>query len=316
MMLRFVLTRLGLLVLALLVSSFAIFGSLYLAPGNALATLSGGRTLPPEAVAALERQYHLDDPFLTRYWHWLSGAVRGDLGESIATRQHVASVIGEHAGVTAGLVLYAAVIILVVGIGSGIVAGLRRGPVDGIVLVATAAFAAVPAFLAAIVLIAVFAVGLGWFPALGPGDGIGDRIVHLTLPAVALAMSGFAVVARITRVSVRQELVREHVQTAVSRGIPYRTVVRRHVLRNAAIPIATVSGITLASLIATSAVVETAFSLNGLGQTLVQSASSKDFAVVQGIALVLVVAFIVANALVDAIHALLDPRVKLGGRAA
>ena len=121
--------------------------------------------------------------------------------------------------------------------------------------------------------------------------------------------------SRVTRAAVREEADREHVQTAISRGIPARQLIRRHVLRNAAIPIATVSGITIASLIAVAAVVETAFSLNGLGAYLVQAAESKDLAVVQGISLVLVAAFVLINALVDVLYAVLDPRVALGSRA-
>jgi len=140
-------------------------------------------------------------------------------------------------------------------------------------------------------------------------------VQHLTLPAVALAISSIAIVARVTRAAVRAEADREHVQTAISRGIPARQLIRRHILRNAAIPITTVSGITIASLIAVAAVVETAFSLNGLGAYLVQAAESKDLAVVQGISLVLVTAFVVINAIVDVLYAALDPRVTLGSRA-
>jgi len=143
-----------------------------------------------------------------------------------------------------------------------------------------------------------------------------DNIRHLTLPAFALAISSLAIVARVTRASVRREGEREHVQTAVSRGIPGRQVIRRHVLRNAAIPITTVAGITIASLIAVAAVVETAFSLNGLGAYLVQAAQSKDLAVVQGISLLLVSAFVIVNLIVDMLYSVLDPRVTLGSRAA
>ena len=166
-----------------------------------------------------------------------------------------------------------------------------------------------------IVLILVFSVNLGWFPATGEGEGVFGRIAHLTLPAVALGLTSMALVARVTRSSVRDELGREHVQTAVSRGIPFRLVLRRHVLRNAAIPITTIAGLTIASLIALSAIVERAFALNGLGAYLVEAAASKDFAVVQGISLVLVAAFVVTNMVVDLLYALLDPRVKLGSRA-
>ena len=179
----------------------------------------------------------------------------------------------------------------------------------------SAVTAAIPAFVAAIVLILVFAVDLGWFPAFGNGEGFLDSVWHLTLPAIALAISALAIVARVTRAAIREEVGREHVQTAVSRGVPRRQIIRRHVMRNAAIPITTVSGLTIASLIAVAAVVEIAFSLNGLGSYLVQSAQSKDLAVVQGISLLLVTAFVVVNTLVDLLYATLDPRVSLGSRA-
>ena len=143
-----------------------------------------------------------------------------------------------------------------------------------------------------------------------------SNIRHFTLPAVALAISSLAIVARVTRASVREEGRREHVQTAVSRGIPGRQLIQRHILRNAAIPITTISGITIASLIAVAAVVEVAFSLNGLGAYLVASAQDKDLAVVQGISLVLVTAFVLVNLFADVLYAVLDPRVKLGTKAA
>ena len=153
---------------------------------------------------------------------------------------------------------------------------------------------------------------LRWFPALGNGTSLLSNVRHFTLPAFALAVASLAIVARVTRAAVREEGGREHVQTAVSRGIPARYVIWRHIVRNAAIPITTITGITIASLIAVAAVVEVAFSLNGLGAYLVQAAESKDIAVVQGISLVLVTAFVVVNLLVDVLYAVLDPRVTLG----
>ncbi len=314
---RFVLRRLAMLAGSLLVASFVIFGALYLAPGSALAALSGGRALPPASVAILNQRYHLNNPFLAQYGYWLDGVVHGNLGLSITLRENVSTLIGNRVWTTAGLVLYASLIICVAGIALGVLAGLRPGWLDTSTLVTTAVTAAIPSFVAAIVLILVFAVKLGWFPALsaGPGGGFAGDIKAFTLPAVALALSSLAIVARVTRAAIREEAEREHVQTAISRGIPMRQVMQRHILRNAAIPITTVSAITVASLIAVSAVVETAFSMNGLGAYLVQAAQSKDLAVVQGISLVLVSAFVVVNLLADLLYAVLDPRVKLGARA-
>jgi peptide/nickel transport system permease protein len=312
---RFVIRRLAMLAGTLLVASFVIFGSVYVAPGSPLAALSGGRALPPSSVQVLEQRYHLNAPFLTQYWYWLDNALHGNLGLSITLRENVSTLIASRIWTTAALVLYASVIIALIGIGVGILAGLRPGLVDTSSLVGTALTAAIPSFVAAIVLIGLFAVRLHWFPALGNGSGLLSDVQHLTLPAIALALSSLAIVARVTRTAIREEADREHVQTAVSRGIPGRQVIRRHILRNAAIPITTITGITVASLIAVAAVVETAFSLNGLGSYLVQAAQTKDLAVVQGISLVLVTAFVVVNLIVDVLYALLDPRVAAGASA-
>lgn len=303
------------LLATLLIASFVIFGAMHLTPGSPIAALSGGKTISPEALAALEARYHLDQPFLTQYWIWLTNALQGDLGTSITLKQDVAQLIGQRAWITLALVAYASLLIVVVGVGLGMIAGLRPGWIDSTVVVASATATAIPPFIAAILLMLVFSVALGWFPTIGAGSGLGDVLWHLTLPAIALALSAMAVVTRITRASIRQEAGAEHVQTAVSRGIPSRLVVSRHVLRNAAIPITTVTGTMIAALIAISAVVDTAFSLGGLGQFLVKAAQSKDLAVVQGISLVLVLAFVLMNLVVDLLYAALDPRVKLGARA-
>lgn len=312
---RFLLRRLAMLVASLLVASVVIFAAVHVAPGNPLAALSGGRTIPPESKRILEERYNLNDSLPTQYWHWLTNVMHGDFGISITMRQDVSTLIAARIPTTAGLVLYASILVLVLGVGMGVVAGLGRGFLDTATVVASAVTAAVPAFVAAIVLILVFAVGLGWFPAVGNGRGFMDSVWHLTLPAVALALSALAIVARVTRAAIREEVGREHVQTAVSRGIPKWQMIRRHVLRNAAIPITTVMGVTIASLIAVAAVVEMAFGLNGLGSYLVKSAQSKDLAVVQGISLLLVAAFVLVNTLVDLLYAVLDPRVSLGSRA-
>jgi peptide/nickel transport system permease protein len=313
--LRFFVRRLAMLIVSLLVASFVIFAAIYLAPGNPIAALSGGRSIPPESLKVLEARYHLDQPFLVQYWYWLTNALHGNLGISITLRENVSDLIASRISTTAGLVLYSSVLIIAIGVGLGIASGLRPGLLDTSTLVITAISASLPAFVAAIVLILLFAVQLQWFPSLGNGVGFLDQMKHLTLPAVALAISSLAIVARVTRAAIREESRKEHVQTAVSRGIPTAELIRRHVLRNAAIPITTISGITVASLIAVAAVVEVVFGLAGLGAYLVQSAQSKDLAVVQGISLLLVTAFVAVNVLVDVLYAVLDPRVSLGSRA-
>jgi len=306
---RYLLQRALLFFGTLLISSFIVFSALYLMPGDPIGNLTGGRSLPPEAMEALRQRYHLDEPFLQRYLSWLGGLFRGDLGRSVIFNQDVASMLADKLTITLQLVGYAAVILTLAGIALGVIAGLKRGVADSIIVAFTSFLAAVPPYMAALLLLSVFAVGLGWFPAIGAGDA-GERLIHLTLPAIALAASSLAIVARVTRVSIRAEANREHVQTAVSRGLPETEVVFRHILRNALMPIVTVVGVATASLLAISAVVEQAFSLDGVGAMLVQAALARDIAVVQAIALLFVFAFVSVNTLVDVLYVFLDPRLR------
>ncbi|MGZ3392262.1 MAG: ABC transporter permease, partial [Isosphaeraceae bacterium] len=163
MRLRFFVRRLAMLIVSLLVASFVIFAAIYLAPGNPIAALSGGRSIPPESLKVLEQRYHLDQPFLVQYWYWLTNALHGNLGISITLRENVSDLIASRISTTAGLVLYSSILIIAIGVGLGIAAGLRPGLLDTSILVITAISASLPAFVAAIVLILVFAVQLQWF---------------------------------------------------------------------------------------------------------------------------------------------------------
>jgi peptide/nickel transport system permease protein len=309
-MVAYIFRRLGILVLTLVVASFIIYGAVYLSPGTPLAAFSGGRSLPAASVKALSERFHLNDPFLVQYWHWLTGALHGNLGYSIVHQQSVSSLIKSELPITIELIGLAVLLTVVFGIVLGTVAALKSGPIDDVVLGVTAGSAAMPAFVAAFVLISVFAINLGWFPAEGDGSGFVDRIHHLALPALSLSVTAFALVARVVRTSQREQLSHEHVQTAVSRAIPYWAIVRRHVFRNAAIPIVTTIGVVFATLIALDPVVEDAFNLSGIGSTLVQDALQKDLPTVQGVCLLLVSAFVVINMLVDVSYRLLDPRLR------
>jgi peptide/nickel transport system permease protein len=309
--LRFVIIRLGRALLTLLLSSFLIFGALYLTPGTPLAFLVGGHTLSPADLAALKEQYHLNQPFFERYVLWLGDVLHGNFGESIVFRESVSSLLAPRIGSTLLLVVYAAILIIVFGIGLGVLSATRPGRLDTSVTVGTTVGLATPTFVMAIVLISVFSVTLGWFPSLGSGSGLFDRVWHLTLPAIALAVSGLAYMTQTSRAALRAELGQEHVLTAQARGLPRSVILRHHVLRNAAIPIATVGGVTIASLFAAVAVVEVAFGLQGIGSYLIQSVSDKDFAVVQAISLILVTAFIVTNTIVDILYHMLDPRLRV-----
>ncbi|MGI5491427.1 ABC transporter permease [Microtetraspora malaysiensis] len=315
-MLRFVLRRLGALAATLLISSFLVFSAMYAAPGTPESFLVQGRTVSPEVLASIRAQYGLDDPFLIRYGNWLGGVLTGDLGESLTTRQDVASLLASRIPTTLWLTLYAAVLIVVFGVLAGALAGLRGGAFDTGVLLGSSVGFAVPTFFAAVLLMSVFSVTLGWFPVFGAGSGFAGRIEHLTLPAVALALPAAAVVARITRTAVVEEREAEHVSVALARGIPWRVVARRHILRNAMLPVTTIVGVNIAGLVAGAAVVEHAFTLDGVGAMLINSVQQKDFAVVQAVALLLVAVFGVVNLVIDILYAVIDPRVQLGGESA
>ena len=308
-MTRFVIGRLVGLLATLVVASFLIYAALYLSPGDPATLLVGGRGVSPATLARIHHEYHLDDPLFVSYWRWLSHAVTGDFGQSFVYRESVSNLISPRIGTTLLLVAYAGTIILVAGIGLGVLAALRGKRLDTAIVVGTTVGMGAPTFVMAVILITLFANNLGWFPVFGEGTGgIGDRLWHLTLPAIALALSYVAYVAQVTRAAVREELSGEYVETARSRGLPERMVVRRHVLRNAIGPISTVSGLTIAGLIAGTVVVEQAFGLNGIGALLVESASKKDFAVVQAIALIMVAAFVIVNTIADLISVAFDPR--------
>ncbi|WGD38301.1 ABC transporter permease [Lysinibacter sp. HNR] len=310
----FILRRAGSLVLVLLVTSFVVFGLMYLAPGSPLSFVLGPRGGTPEQIAQVTAQYHLDDPFFLRYIAWVGDVLRGDLGNSIVYRQSVSDLIEGRAGTTLALISMATVIIAIVGIGFGLLASLRGGWIDQVVTTVATLGLATPTFVIGVALISMFAVGLGWFPTNGSGSGGFNTLVHLTLPAIALSVASAAYLARITRASVLEEKEREHVQTAVARGLRSPIIIRRHVLRNSLIPITTVMGLTIATLVAGAVVIENVFALDGLGSLLVRAILQRDFAIVQAVILVLVVAFVVINAIVDFLYTLIDPRISLGSR--
>ncbi|WP_353055826.1 ABC transporter permease [Leucobacter sp. CX42] len=310
----FLLKRAGSLLLVLFVTSFAVFGMMYLAPGSPLSFVLGPRGGTPEQVARLTEQYHFDDPFLVRYFAWIGDLFQGNLGDSVVYRQPVLDLMGSRIGTTVALIALATLIIAVIGVGLGLLGALKGGWVDQLVTTVATLGLATPAFVIGVALISVFAVGLGWFPTNGSGSGGMDTLVHLTLPAIALAVASAAYQTRITRASVLEEEGREHVQTAVARGLRPGLIVRRHILRNALIPITTVLGLTVATLIAGAVVVENVFALDGLGSLLVRAILQRDFAVVQAVILVLVLAFVVINAIVDFLYTIIDPRIQLGSK--
>ena len=297
--------------LTILIASFVVFMALSAAPGNPVRLVLGPKA-SPAARAQLEHRLGLDQPILERYWNWLTGVLHGDFGISLVYKTAVGPLIGARLGTTLLLVAYAAVLILIAGLGIGVLGGAFRragAPVAGL----TGFLLGVPSFVAAQLLILFFALDLGWFPAQGAGSGFSDQLYHLTLPAISLAIAFSAWVAQVTMTSVREERIHEHVDTARGRGMAAPLVFRRHVLRNAAVPMITVSGLTVASLFAGAVVAERAFNIGGLGSLMLEAVSGKDYNIVLAVTLILITVFVIATSVIDIVQYLLDPRLSKGG---
>lgn len=312
---RFAARRLLEMAVTLLAASFVVFGAMYLAPGNPASFLLGGRSASPEALAAINRQYHLDEPFLQQYLRWLGNILHGDFGRSIEYRTDVSDLLAARLPTTLLLVGMALVIVVAVGLALGVLAAVRGGAADSAVLVGTTFAVGTPAFVAAILLQGFFAVELGWFPTSGSGEGFGQMVWHLTLPAVALALYLTGLLARVTRSAMLEAMQGEHVTVARSRGVPERHIIRKHVFRNALGAVLTTGGLIVSTLLVCTVLVETAFSVGGIGKLLELAATTKDFPVVQAISLIIVALFMTVNLIVDLLLPVVDPRVTLGTRA-
>ncbi|MFI5979244.1 ABC transporter permease [Streptomyces sp. NPDC051555] len=315
--LRFAVRRLAEMAATLLCASFVIFGAMYLAPGNPASFLLGGRSASPETLKAINAQYHLDDPFAEQYVRWLGQVLHGDFGRSITYRTDVSRLLADRLPNTLMLISMALVLVVVLGLLLGWIGAVRGGGADATILVTTTFAIGTPSFVAAVLLQGLFAVKLHWFPTGGSGDGPLDMMWHLALPAIALALYLIGMLARVTRASMLDVLGQEHVTVARSRGVSEGQVIRRHVFRNALGTVLTTGGLIVSTLLVCTVLVETAFSVGGIGQLLELSTTTKDFPTVQAISLIMVGLFMTVNLLVDLIHPLVDPRVSLGpGRSA
>ena len=308
---RFIFWRLAVAVPLLLIISFGVFALVHLAPGDPVRALLGTRPSDPETLANLRERYHLNDPFIIQYGKWLWQVLQGDLGRSINGNRRVLSAISERAGVTIVLSLISTVIVLSAGILLGVIAALKRGSrLDRAMVMFGVIGISSPAFVTGIFLLYVFGVVLGWFPTFGPGRGFIDRLWHLTLPAVALALSVMAIVVKITRAAMIEELDKDYVVFARARGMTPMRITFAYVLRNALIPVVTAAGIIVVGLLANAIYVEVTFALPGLGSLIVDAVQKRDIPLIQGTTLVFACFVVLVNLVIDVIYALIDPRIR------
>jgi oligopeptide transport system permease protein len=290
-------------------ATLLIYAMVFLLPGDPIAVLGGDRALSPAVAAQLRQQYHLDDPFWMQYLKYLQGIARGDLGQSFSGLP-VSEVMAQAFPVTIRLALIALAVEAVLGVGFGVVAGLRRGGVfDAGVLLASLVIIAVPIFVLGFVAQFVFGVKLGLAPVT-----VGDQATlrRLLLPGFVLGSVSFAYVVRLTRSAVSDNAGADYVRTATAKGLSRRRVVTVHILRNSLIPVVTFLGADLGALMGGAIVTEGIFNIHGIGGALYHAVIRQEAPTVASIVTVLVVVYLFTNLLVDLLYAMLDPRIRYG----
>jgi peptide/nickel transport system permease protein len=307
------LRRLTMLAATAVVASVAVFVLLSVVPGDP-AQVALGLNASPEALAAQRAAMGLDDSPIVRYLDWLGGIFRGDFGISSVSKQPIGPELLDKLQVTLTLVLCALVIALIVAIPVGILAAVRQRRIDGaLVSAASQVGISVPGFLVGMLLVTVFAVRLGWLPSSGwvrPSDNFGEFLRHVTLPAIALGAVQAAVLTRYVRSAVLEIMREDFLRTARSKGLRPLKALVVHGLRNAAVPVITVTGVQLATMLVGAVVIERVFVINGIGSMLLDRVANRDMVAVQGIVLVLVLLVLVINTVVDALYTLVDPRLR------
>ena len=299
--------------LSLLVASVVVFALMSLLPGNA-AQVALGTNATSEAVAALEAQYGLDRPPLIRYFHWMGGMLTGDFGTSYVTGAEITPVIVDSVQVTAILVIAAIALSILIAVPLGTFAALEQRNWIGVTISAISQVGiAIPNFLAAIILVIIFSLTLGWFPSQGwmaPIEGLGGFLLRLVLPVVSLALVQAAVLTRYVRSAVLDVMREDYIRTARAKGLTRTKALFVHGLRNAAIPVITVAGVQLATLLVGAVIIEQIFVLPGIGSELVRAVANRDLVAVQGIVMVLVLLVLIINLIVDILVPIVDPRIR------
>jgi peptide/nickel transport system permease protein len=308
-----VLRRVAITVPMVLVVSFLVFLLIDFVPGDPALRLAGDNP-DPALVEQIREQLHLSDPLITRYLDWLGNAVTGDFGRSFTTNQPVGPLLWDALRVTASLILVSVVLMVSLGLILGVLASIRPGGLlDRVVTGVCSVLVAVPSFWLALLLVVFFAVNNNIFPALGYvpiTDGVDLWLDHLVLPAVALAATPAAELALQLRASLTDVLTRDYVLAADARGLTSAAVVGKHALKNAAIPAVTVLGFRLAEMIGGAVVIETVFTLPGLGPLTVDSALAGNVPVLLGVVVLSVLWVALFNLLTDLSYSYLNPKVR------
>ncbi len=306
-MLRYIARRLAALVPVLWGVSLLVFGLTALSLGDPVRAAMGQRG-EPELIAEIRKAYGLDEPIWVQYGLWMGRLLRGDLGRSYQQQRPVTRIVLERFPATLRLALAAMAFAVTLGLAAGLLAAIRRGTaLDALVMAGALLGISTPVFWLGLMLILVFATGLGWFPVSGYGDG---GLGHLVLPAVTLGALQAGVVARMARAGLLEVIGQEYIRTARAKGLAEAWVLGKHALRNALLPVVTVIGIGLADLLVGAPLTETVFAWPGLGRMLVTAVGQRDLPVVMGAVLLFAVIYVLGNLLVDLAYGVIDPRLR------
>lgn len=287
-------------------ATFLIFALVFAIPGDPIRALSGDKPMPPSVQQQLEQEYNLDEPFLVQYGLYIGGLLQGDFGQDFRGRE-VTEIMSERIPVTFQLAIYAFIIEIIIGIGAGILAGIRGGGfIDNLVKVSTLVVISIPIFVLGFIAQLTFGVRLGWFPI----SGIQQGFYSYLLPALVLGSVSLAYIARLTRTSLIENLRADYVRTATAKGMKRQRVIGIHALRNSLIPVITFLGVDLGALMGGAIVTETIFNLPGVGRAVFEAVQRQEGTVVVGIVTFLVLIFMLSNLLVDVLYAVLDPRIR------
>ena len=307
------LKRTTVLVVSIVVASIVVFAFMAVLPGNP-AEVALGTNATPEAVQQLEHEFGTDRPLVTQYADWAGGLLHGDFGVSYTTRDAIGPQISDRIQVTLILVLAAGLVALAIAVPFGVIAAARHRRRSGVVLSAASQLgAAIPAFIAGILFVSVFAVQLGWLPSSGwiaPDDDFVGFLKQLVLPALSLGLVEGAVLTRYVRSATLEILREDFLRTARAKGMTSTQALVRHGLRNAAIPVVTVLGLQLSLLLVGAVVIERVFVLPGIGSLLLDAVSNRDLLTVQGVVMVLTLLVLLINYVVDVLYVGIDPRLR------
>jgi peptide/nickel transport system permease protein len=314
-MIAFILRRLLQLLPVLLIASTGIWAMIYAVPGSPVAAMVG-ENATPEQIQAVTVRLGLDRPVHVQYAAWLGSALKGDFGLSIQNREPVLNLIGQRIPATLQLGLAATLVGLLLGIPVAVLSALKPGSLLDRGLSGWSALAlGVPTFWLGILLILLFAVHLRWLPSASAYVSVfespWDAIRNLLLPALTLGVYVSGIFARFLRASLLGELKADYVRTARSKGLPERDVIGRHVMRNALLPFVTIVGLMMATFIGGTVVTEAVFTYPGLGRLLIQAISTRDYPLIQGCILFILLVFVFINLAVDVLYAYIDPRIDL-----